>query len=65
MVSNKVDSKKVFVHYLDRDRSGKDFDVQGYFEVIEEGEKFLVIKSEKNTIKIPYGRLIKMKGGNN
>lgn len=58
-------SDKIFIHYLDRNKEGKDIDVKGYFELIKEDNNFVVIKSEKNLIKIPYHRLIKMKGGNN
>jgi len=58
------DNKKIFIHYLDRDKSGRDLDVQGYFKLIEESKNFLIIETEKNQIKIPYTRLIKIKGGN-
>ena len=57
--------KKIFVHYLDRNKKGKDLDVQGYFELVKEDNNFIIIKTEKNTIRIPYNRLIKLKGGNN
>jgi len=57
---------KVFIHYLDRDYiKGKDIDVAGFFELIKEGKNFILIKSEKNLIRIPYHRIIKLKGGTN
>lgn len=52
---------KIFIHYLDRE-DGKDLDVVGYFEYLGSEENFLVVKTEKNTIRIPYGRIIKVKG---
>lgn len=58
------ESKKIFIHYLDRDKNGKDIDVQGYFTLVEESKNFLIIETERNQIKIPYTRLIKIKGGN-
>ena len=64
MSDNKI-NQKIFIHYLDRDKKGKDIDVQGYFELVKEEPNFVIIKTEKNTIKIPYHRLIKLKGGNN
>jgi hypothetical protein len=54
--------KKVFLHYLDR-KEGKDVDVVGYFEIVEEGSNFVIIKTSKNIVRIPYTRIVKMKGG--
>ncbi len=58
-------TEKIFIHYLDRDKNGKDIDVDGYFELIGEAENFLVINTGKNVVRIPYHRIIKMKGGKN
>jgi len=55
-------TEKVFIHYIEKDDEGKDVNVTGYFEIIKEGKNFLVINSEKNEIKIPYHRIIKIKG---
>ena len=55
--------EKIFIHYLDKDKKGKEIDITGWFDLIEEGKNFLVIKSEKNLIRIPYHRIIKLKGG--
>ena len=54
---------KIFIHYLDRNEKGKDVDVKGYFELIKEDKNFIVIKTNKNEVRIPYHRIIKMKGG--
>lgn len=54
---------KIFIHYLDRNNEGKDVDVNGYFELVKEGKNFLVINTGKNLVRIPYHRIIKMKGG--
>lgn len=54
---------KVFIHYLDRDQKGQDVDVTGFFELVSEGKNFILIKTEKNVIRIPYYRIIKLKGG--
>ncbi len=55
--------EKKFVHYLDKDKNGKDIEVHGWFDVLKEDKNFLVIKSSKNVIRIPYHRIIKLKGG--
>jgi len=55
--------EKIFVHYLDKNKEGKDIDVSGYFVLVREGKHFLEIKTERNIIKIPYQRIIKLKGG--
>lgn len=55
-------TEKVFIHYLDRDAEGKDIEVDGYFELVKEEKNFLVINTEKNEIRIPYHRIIKIKG---
>lgn len=55
--------EKVFIHFLDRNKKGEDVDVKGYFELVEETNNFLVIKTDKNTLRIPYRRIIKIKGG--
>ena len=57
-------NEKVFIHFLDRNKNGEDVDVKGYFEIVEESTNFLVIKTDKNTVRIPYRRIIKIKGGN-
>lgn len=56
--------EKVFIHYLERDKkTGKDKDIDGFFEFVKEGRNFLIVRTSKNEIKIPYHRIIKMKGG--
>lgn len=58
-----MNEEKIFLHYLDRDKNGKTVDVQGYFTLVKETNNFLIVKSEKNEIRIPYHRIIKLKGG--
>lgn len=53
-------NKKVFVHYLDRAK-GKDIDVNGFFELIKETDNFIFIKTDKNILRIPMGRIVKIK----
>ena len=53
----------VKIDYLDRNKEGKDIDIVGFFELVEEGKNFILIKTEKNLVRIPYHRIIKLKGG--
>lgn len=55
--------EKIFVHYIDRNEKGQDINVSGYFELIKEDKNFIVLKTEKNMVRIPYHRIIKLKGG--
>ena len=54
----------IFVHYIDRDKNGRESDVCGHFELIKEEENFIVLKTKRNTIRIPYRRIIKLKEEN-
>jgi len=54
-------NKKVFVQYKDKDKDGGETIVQGYFELIEEGEYKIKIRSGKNIISIPWHNVEKLK----
>jgi len=54
----------VFVHYLDRDKEGKEIDVYGEFELIKEEANFIVLKTKRNMVRITYHRIIKLKEAN-
>jgi hypothetical protein len=50
-----------YVEYKDRNESGQVEIVKGNFEVMEETENFIKIKTKKNIIKIPYHNIEKIK----
>ena len=52
-----MESKKVFISYIDDDGS----EVKGYFDLIEETQSFVKIKSDSNIITLPYHRINKIK----
>ncbi len=52
-----MESKKVFISYIDDDGS----EVKGYFNLIEETQSFVKIKSDSNIITLPYHRINKIK----
>ena len=54
----------IFVHYIDRDKDGKEIDVYGNFELVKEEANFIVLKTKKNMVRIPYYRIIKLKEAN-
>ncbi len=54
----------IFVHYLDRDNEGNEVDIDGKFELVKEEENFIVLKTKKNIVRIPYYRIIKLKEAN-
>lgn len=56
-----MSNKKVFVQYKDKDGFGDEQIVQGFFELIEEGEYKIKIKSGKNIISIPWHNVEKLK----
>ncbi len=49
--------KKVFISFKDDDNS----EVNGYFDLIEETQSFVKIKSDSNIITLPYHRINKIK----
>ena len=53
-------TNKVYVCYLD----DNDNQVEGYFELIEEKDNYVKIKSGKNIITLPYHRIKKIKEKN-
>ncbi len=50
-----------YVEYKDRTAYGETDIVKGIFEVIEENDKFIKIKTSKNIITIPFRRIEKIK----
>ena len=52
---------KIFLQYKDKNKYGNEKIVEGFFELIEEKEYYIKIRSGKNIVSIPWHNIEKMK----